>query len=142
MILRKTRTVVRKGVELTRAGFTLMEVLVVVAIIVILAGVGTVYLLPRLGESKVKVAKANLKTLANAAETFELNNDRKPNSLDELSATQPNGDKPLVPSSALKDPWGKKYILDPNGPKNQGASPDVWTTTPDGKTIGNWPGSQ
>jgi general secretion pathway protein G len=140
MILRQTRTVVRKGVELTRAGFTLMEVLVVVAIIVILAGVGTVYLLPRLGESKVNVAKANLKTLADAADTFEMNNGRKANSIDELAAPQPNGGKPLVPSDLLVDPWGKKYQFDPNGPKNQGAKADVSTTTPEGKTIGNWPG--
>ena len=40
----------------TRAAFTLMEVLIVVAIIVVLAGVGTFYVLPLLSESKEKVA--------------------------------------------------------------------------------------
>ncbi|MCE9532164.1 MAG: hypothetical protein K8T89_13745 [Planctomycetes bacterium] len=46
----------------------------------------------------------------------------------------------LVPKDdpSLLDGWGKKFQYDPKGPRNEGASPDIWTETPDKKIIGNW----
>ena len=43
----------------SRRAFTLMEMLIVVAIIVALAGIGAFYVLPQLGKAKDKIAKAN-----------------------------------------------------------------------------------
>jgi hypothetical protein len=87
---------------------------------------------------KIKAARRTIQSLQTACGTFELNNDRKPNTLKELTTTQPNGDRPLVPPEALKDPWGNPYQYDQSGPKHNGAEVDIWTKTPDGKTIGNW----
>jgi hypothetical protein len=90
-------------------------------------------------QAKEKLARAQFKILADAVDTFELNNGRKPTKLAELAKKQPNGGKPLIPAKLLIDPWGKPYKCDPEGPKNKGAKADIWTVTPAGKTIGNWP---
>jgi general secretion pathway protein G len=122
----------------TRQGFTLLEVLVVVAIIVMLAGVGGYYLMQRYEESKISTAKAECLGLSTQVETFKLNNDRYPNSIQELTQAQPNGGTPLVPPDKVIDPWGKPYQINPQGPHNNGMKADVYTTAPNGKTIGNF----
>ena len=54
----------------TTHGFTLMEMLVVVAIIVALAGMGGYYIMGYMAESKNSIAKAQCKTLSNAINTY------------------------------------------------------------------------
>ena len=44
----------------------------------------------------------------------------------------------LVPPDKIRDPWGKEYTIDANGQHNGGNKADVLTTTPQGKTIGNF----
>ena len=51
-----------------RGGFTLMEILVVVAIIVVLAGVGVAYLLPQVDKAKEGVAVQNVDPSSKAAD--------------------------------------------------------------------------
>jgi general secretion pathway protein G len=131
MVLRTTRAAVRTG-------FTLMEMLVVVAIIVVLAGIGGYYLLPRVDESKEKAARAQLKgTLTTAVETYKLNNGDYPPNLEALTQQQPNGGKPILEPDALRDPWGQAYGYDPAGPHNGGMRADIWCNRPNGQ-IGNW----
>src|SRR6516225_672015 len=101
-----------KAVRKTRSAFTLLEVLVVVAIIVMLAGVGGYYLLQRYEDSKVSRAKIDCEALSSAIEQYKLNNDQYPNSVQQLSQQQPNGMSPLVPPDKIKDPWGKEYQID------------------------------
>jgi general secretion pathway protein G len=123
-----------------RSAFTLLEVLVVVAIIVVLAGMGTYFLLPRLDEAKANIAKAEIKTLTTAAQNFNLNNGDWPADLASLAQQQPNGGAPIVEVDALKDPWGNFYQYDPNGTRNGGRHPDIWTINKiNGQEIGNWP---
>src|SRR5262245_15451776 len=139
--LREPAMVQRKEYHgLKRAAFTLMEMLVVVAIIVILAGVGVVLILPRLQESKEKIAYTRVKELTSACNMFELNNGQRPQALEQLTLSpQPNGSRRLVDLDAIIDPWGHPYQYDMTGAKNQGDRPDIWCVTPEGKFIGNWP---
>jgi general secretion pathway protein G len=121
-----------------RAAFTLLEILVVVAIIVVLAGIGTVYLLPQLEGANEKVAKIKAREIGNAVQTYYTNNNGQwPNSLQELTQPGPDG-KPIMAADGIVDPWGHPYTLDVNGPNHQGAAPDVYCTSPGGKVIGNW----
>ncbi len=125
-----------------RKGFTLMEILVVVAIIVVLAGVGVAYLLPKVDEAREGVAKSNLRTVTDACKQYWLSNGSNwPPSLDALAMQQPNGAPPLLPPDALLDPWQHPWIYDPSGANNQGMQPDISCNTPQGKVIGNWPGA-
>lgn len=121
-----------------RRAFTLLEVLVVVAIIVILAGVGVYALMPQYDAAREKIALAKVKALTQAAETYKLNNEDYPPNLEALAAPQPSGGPPLVPVDAIIDPWGQPYGYNPAGTNNGGLKPDIWANRPD-KQIGNWP---
>jgi prepilin-type N-terminal cleavage/methylation domain-containing protein len=126
--------------RVVRGGYTLMEMLVVVAIIVVLAGIGGYLLLPRLQESKENIDLAQTKTLTQACETFQLNNGRWPTSLQELTTTQPNGGRPIVDQAAImsRSQPDKEFTYDPSGGNNGGLKPDIWIVAADGRQIGNW----
>jgi general secretion pathway protein G len=112
----------------SRRAFTLLEVLVVVAIIVMLAGVGSFYVYQRYEDAKLSGAKIGAKKLAASVEAYKLREGNPPASLQDL--TQPPTGTPFATPEELLDPWGKRYQLDPN--------PDVaivFTTTPKGKRI-------
>lgn len=122
-----------------RLGFTLMEVLVVVAILVILAGTASVFLFKYLDDAKANRAQADIRTLTTACQTYKLKNGDYPESLNELWQPQDGSTKPYVDSAAaLVDPWGKQYVYDPSGQNNGGLKPDISTTDPDGVPITNW----
>ncbi len=134
MIVRNTH---RRTVR--RSAFTLLEILVVVAIIVVLAGVGGMYLLPQLERSKENAALSQVKgTLNTAVQTFYMQESRYPNSLEELCQPTQSGGKALLEPDAILDPWKKPYQYDPSGGHNGGNKPDIWTISPSGKQLGNW----
>lgn len=139
MLLRSHRTnAPLSALRASRTGFTLLEVLVVVAIIVMLAGVGGYYVLQQYEEAKVKRAKIDAETLSGAVETFKLNNGDYPQSIDQLAQPQGVNATPLCPIEKTRDPWGQPYQLDPTGPHNGGNKADVFTTTPKGLIVGNF----
>lgn len=122
----------------SRRAFTLLEVLIVVAIIVILAGVGVFALMPRYDEARERIARTQVLALTQAAEMYKLNNEDYPASLEQLAMPQPSGGVPLVTADKLLDPWGQPYGYNPAGPNNGSLKPDIWCNRPD-KVIGNWP---
>ena len=104
---------------LTRAGFTLVEIMLVVIIIGALAAM----IIPRLAgrgeEAKVKVAKSDIDAnLATALRLYELDNGSYPTTAQGLDAlrlkpnTNPlpqNWNGPYVEKAPI-DPWGRPYI--------------------------------
>jgi general secretion pathway protein G len=137
MIVRSTHPHSLKALRQTRLAFTLLEVLVVVAIIVMLAGVGGYYLLARYEDSKLSRAKIDCEGLSAMAETFKLNTGNYPTNIQQLTQGQ-GGHSALVPPDKVIDPWGKPYQVDPNGTHNGGMKADVFTTSPKGAIIGNF----
>lgn len=121
-----------------RSAFTLLEVLIVVAIIVMLAGAGTYYFLQRLEDGKVGTAKAQAKALVAAAEQYYANNGEFPPSLESLTQPQPNGGGAFFGPEKLFDPWKKQFQYSQAGENTGGNKPDVWTVSPRGITIGSW----
>jgi general secretion pathway protein G len=105
MILRQSR-------QTERAAFTLMEIIVVVAIILILAGAGLLGYQKILEDSKVNRVKLDFKSLETAITAYETNNSTTVHSLHEL-LTPPTG-KAYCEPGLLKDPWGQDYQYDPN----------------------------
>jgi hypothetical protein len=101
-----------------------------------LGAAGAVVTMSRLDDARAQFARAQAQQLTVASQTYHLQFGEPPTSLKDL--VKPPEGKPFVEPSALTDPWGKPYQYDPAGPKNGGARPDVWTTTPGGKVIGNW----
>jgi general secretion pathway protein G len=134
MIVRKTNSVVR-------GAFTLMEMLVVVAILVVLAGIGGYYYMGSLDKAKENAAKLQIDVLTKACQAYEVENGERPASL--VALTQPYGNNApkLDDPSKLMDPWNKQYQYNAQGSNNQGMKPDIWTVSPKGAQIGNWPGA-
>lgn len=120
-----------------RAAFTLLEVLIVVAIIVVLVGLTSVYVMRYLDDAKKDAARIKATHLATVLSAYHTSKGDYPASLDGL--LQPgDGGKPYLGPEEIVDPWGKTFQFDVNGPHNNGLRPDVWTQSPDGQTIGNW----
>jgi general secretion pathway protein G len=125
----------------SRDAFTLVEVLVVVAILVILAGVGTVGLLRYLDTAKESNARMNAQNIQKAMKTFYVMHDSNwPPDLSYLIGA--DGQKPLIEGGqgALVGPWGNPFQFsieqDPNGTGDE--IPVVWTTDKNGKRFA-WP---
>jgi general secretion pathway protein G len=109
-----------------RLGFTLMEVLVVVAILVVLAGVSSVAVFSYLDNAKLDRAKVDTQNLADMCKAYKLKFGQFPESLNAL--WQPPSGKPFVETQdALMDPWQQQYQY-----AVQGTTVKVWTTPPDG----------
>jgi general secretion pathway protein G len=125
-----------------RAAFTLLEVLIVVAILVVLAGVGGVTYMKFLEEAKEDTAFSQIKNLEKVAQSVQIRQGNFPQTLAELTQPSADGGQPALEAEAIRDPWGKEYAYDAAGGHNGGRKPDISTTTPTGKVIGNWPGGR
>jgi general secretion pathway protein G len=129
-----------QGNRRRRAAFTLMEMLVVVAIIVALAGIATYFLIPALAQGQRDIARTSAMNLGKVVMTYKIQHHTYPGSLQQLTQNQPNGGPPLLEPNDLKDPWGGTYQMDPSGQMNQGRRPDIFTIDPsDNSKVGNWP---
>jgi general secretion pathway protein G len=105
MLLTTVRTARQKAAR--RAGFTLLEVLVVVAILVILAGVASISVFRYLEDAKVGAAKTSMQTLEQAVKKYYTENGEWPPN-NNLQAVAPYLDQG---TQALVDPWGGQYQL-------------------------------
>lgn len=102
---------------LTREGFTLLELLIVMIIIGLLAALIGPKMIGRVGESRQTVAKQQIEGFSSALEMYKLDTTRYPTQEQGLEAlvTQPQGinnwkgpylKKKFIP----KDPWGNNYV--------------------------------
>lgn len=103
---------VRKPLEDRDAGYTLVEVLVVMAIIALIAAALTPSLIGQMGRARAKTAQVQLENLAAAVESFRSDVGRYPTNAEGLNAllAQPGGVDgwvgPYVKGSKqLQDPW-------------------------------------
>jgi len=122
-----------------RGGFTLMEMLVVVAIIVVLAGIGGAILLPKLDEAKEDIDLVQMKALTQQCVEYKMARDEFPPNLEELTRPKANGSAAYIEPQALvpKSMPSGHYSYDASGSHNNGVKPDIWLDGPHGQ-IGNW----
>jgi general secretion pathway protein G len=126
-----------------RGGFTLMEMLVVVAILVVLAGAAVPIYFRYLDQAKVDTARVNCKVLSDQCQAYKLKNGDFPPSLDILAQPQADGSPPYLEPQSLRDPWGRPYEYAPQGQHNALLQkPDIWSQGPrpgdPNGMIGNW----
>lgn len=98
------------------AGFTLLELLVVMVIIGLLAGyVGPKYF-SQIGKSEIKVARAQIDALEKALDQYRLDTGHYPAMEQGLTAlvtrpsNEPKWDGPYLKKSVPGDPWGNPYV--------------------------------
>jgi general secretion pathway protein G len=104
-------------------GFTLLELLVVVAIIGLLAG----YVAPRyfgqVGRSEVNAAKAQMDAIEKALDQYRLDTGTYPtnelglNALVQRPPNEPKWNGPYLRKAVPPDPWGKPYLYKMPGEK-------------------------
>ena len=134
-----------------QAGFTLIEIMVVVIIIGILAAIVAPNVIGRIDDAQMTKAKAEISTIENALKFYRLDNFAYPSTEQGIESlvTQPND--PTIrnwkPGGYLdrmpKDPWGNPYQY--LSPGNNGEI-DIYTLGRDGRPggegvdadMGNW----
>ena len=100
------------------AGFSLIELMVVIAIMGLLATVVAVNLMGRTYDAKVKKVMADFDAMSKAIKLFKLDVGRYPQRLDELwtpGGGAKNWKGPYIENTppAPKDPWGNDYTYTP-----------------------------
>ena len=88
-------------------GVTLVEVLIVVAIVAMVAGGVTVFALPRYKEAQVRSAETWARTIRAAIQNWQAAN----NETGCPTISQLVQEKHLDPGTSLKDPWGQEFSL-------------------------------
>ena len=97
------------------AGFTLLELLVVVAIIGLLVGFVAPRFFGQIGKSEVTAARAQIDALEKALDQYRLDTGRYPSTEQGLSALQqrpqnePKWNGPYLRKTLPLDPWGRPY---------------------------------
>ena len=119
-----------------RSGFTLIEIILVVVIIGILAGIA----IPRMGgkteKAKISQAKSNIVALGMAIQEYEMMNGDYPSSLDQLLDETKGG--PYMEKKAIPtDPWDKPFVFAAPGSHNTHTF-DLSCTSPKGTVVNNW----
>ena len=121
-----------------QSGFTLIEILVVVVMIGVLAGLVVPKLFSKIGKAKSGVAIQKIAAIDSAISYFRIEYERYPQSLDEL-VEQPSDipsekwSEPTIKARDLKDPWGNDFIY--VYPGNNGAY-DLMSYGADGQAGG------
>jgi len=104
-------------------GFTLLELLVVVAIIGLLVGFVAPRYFGQIGKSEVNAAKAQIDALEKALDQFRLDTGRYPSNEIGLTAlvqrpqNEPKWSGPYLRKQVPLDPWGKPYAYRVPGEK-------------------------
>ena len=132
-----------------QGGFTLMELLVVLAILGLLMSLVGPQVLNQLGGAKTKTALIQIKDLEQALEMYKLDVGRFPSSDQGLDALvkNPGGaggwNGPYLKSGVPMDPWKREYVYKYPGDRGE---LDIFTLgqngTPGGEgedsDVGNW----
>lgn len=99
----------------TQGGFTLLELLVVLVVLGLLAGIVAPKYFAQLGRSEVKVAKAQIEGLSKALDLYRLEVGHYPSTEQGLQALvtapadEPRWTGPYLQKKLPLDPWGHNY---------------------------------
>ena len=123
-----------------QAGFTLVELLVVMVILGLLVALVAPNYIGRVDKSKREAARAQVENFGAALDMFRLDVGRYPNSQEGLNALrqQPSGidrwDGPYLKKNTPRDPWGNGYTYRSPGERE---AYELISFGPDGVAGGN-----
>lgn len=101
-----------------RNGFTLIEVLVVIAVVAVLASLVSPMVFQNVGDAKATSARAQIEILALALDSYRLDSDTYPSTalgLTSLRVQPASGEArgwrgPYLRREVPLDPWGRPYV--------------------------------
>jgi general secretion pathway protein G len=121
-------------------GFTLIELIVVIVILGLLAGLVVPRLFKHVGQAKIATAKAQIAAFQTALGAYKLDTGKFPTTEEALQAlrTAPPGVRnwngPYLPKDIPLDPWGNPYVY--KYPGDHGDEPDIVSYGADGRPGG------
>ena len=101
-------SIIRTRIRPAEAGFTLVEIMVVVVILGLLATLVVQNVIGAGDTAREKKAMADVRAIADAVRMYRVNNGKLPDSLEVL--TQSDRGRPLL-EELPKDPWDHDYML-------------------------------
>ena len=119
-----------------RSGFTLLELLLVLVILVVIAGFGIQAFTGVKDRAKIQQAKVELGMLSQSLKRYEMLMNGLPTALEALSIKPSDGDTDwvkMLDKPISKDPWGNPYEYKPNGSdfEHKSMGPDRQSGTAD-----------
>ncbi|CAN5232571.1 type II secretion system major pseudopilin GspG [soil metagenome] len=130
-----------KACQTSEAGFTLVELLVVLVILVLLASLIGPRVIGYLGSSRIKTARLQIESFGTSLELYHLDIGRYPTTAESLDALvhRPPGSTVwngpyLNKASVPVDPWGHPYKYQSPGQKS---TFDIYTLGRDNKAGGS-----
>lgn len=127
-----------------RAGLTLIEIMVVVIVLGLLAGLVAPQILGRVSDARSETARTQLELIGVALDSYYLDNGRYPTTTQGLQAlrVEPTSDPrprdwrgPYLRGEVPDDPWGRPYAYRSPGERNPSAF-DLETLGADGRVGG------
>jgi general secretion pathway protein G len=141
--MKMTSTKSNRAGRLASAGFTLVELLLVLTILAILAGIVLPKLTGRTEQARITAAISQITTFGTALGAYEVDNGNYPRGRDGLQAlmVRPRDAQswhgPYMEKDIPLDPWQHPYVYECPG-KHNPSGYDLYTTGPDGTVYGNW----
>jgi len=103
-------------------GFTLVELLLVLIILALIGGLVLPNIIGRAEGAKVKAASPQIDRLSMAVQTYYVDTNAFPDTLDQLvdnNSGVSGWNGPYVKRSILKDPWNREYVYQYPGEEGQ-----------------------
>lgn len=134
-----------RGVARQPSGFTLLELVVVIIVLGLLAGLVAPQIFGRVGEAKGTTATTQMSLIGTALDNYRLDNGVYPSTAQGLAALR---ERPSLPPAATNwkgpylrkdvplDPWGRPYLYASPGTRNTSGY-DLSTLGRDGKVGGS-----
>ena len=127
-----------------RNGFTLLELIVVIIVLGLLAGLVAPQIFGRVSEAKTTAAKTQMALIGTALDNFRLDNASYPTTEQGLQGLRDKPTREPIPTNwkgpylrkeVPLDPWGRAYVFRSPGTRNANGF-DLMTLGRDGKTGG------
>lgn len=131
--------------ERRRSGFTLLELVVVIIVLGLLAGLVAPQVIGRLSDAKSTTARTQIELLSVALDSYRLDNGRYPTTEQGLSALRERPTHAPVPTNwrgpylrkdVPLDPWGRAYVYRAPGERSASGF-DLESLGRDGKLGGD-----
>ena len=101
-------------------GLTLIEILVVVTILGLIAGIVGITVANQLEDSKYSTAELQINQFSEALDLYKIKYNRYPNTTEGLNAlTSPPGNRKPLMETIPRDPWDQEYVYVSPGTHNQ-----------------------